>query len=201
MAPAEFLDDAIERTVLAEHVGKSGAVLERVTLGDGRRVVVKRITPETDLTLAIFHQPFAHEFLLWRSGGLDRLPEHVGHVVIDGWTEGEDTTVIVMRDLGDAVLTWDDRLDAPACRWMLERVAALHRAYLGDPPAAMAPLTPLLELFAPTRIAALGPPGGRAVGGRAPRLGLLRRSQPWCPPTCRRRSSPCTWTRHRWRAP
>ena len=159
MAPAEFLDDAIERTVLAEHVGKSGAVLERVTLGDGRRVVVKRITPETDLTLAIFHQPFAHEFLLWRSGGLDRLPEKVGHVVIDGWTEGEDTTIIVMRDLGDAVLTWNDRLDAPACRWMLERVAALHRAYLGDPPAAMAPLTPLLELFAPPRIAGLAGQG------------------------------------------
>ena len=157
MAPAELLDDAIERTVLGEHVGKSGAALERVTLGDGRKVVVKRITPETDLTLAIFHQRFAHEFLLWRSGGLDRLPDNVGHVVIDGWTEGEDTTVIVMRDLGDAVLTWDDRLDGPACRWMLERVAALHRAYLGDPPVAVAPMTPLIELFAPTRIADLGP--------------------------------------------
>ncbi|HET9421236.1 MAG TPA: hypothetical protein VFO49_08875 [Nocardioides sp.] len=157
MAPAGFLDDAVERTALAEHVGKSGAALERVTLADGRRVVVKRITPETDLTLKIFDQPFAQELLLWRSGGLDRLPENVGHVIVDGWTEGQDTTVIVMRDLGDAVLTWDDRLDAPACHWMLERVAALHRTYLGDPPPALAPLTPLLELFAPSRIA--GPAG------------------------------------------
>jgi hypothetical protein len=159
MAPAGFLDDATERAVLAEHVGKSGAVLERVTLADGRRVVVKRITPETDLTLAIFQQPFANEFLLWRSGGLDRLPPNVGHVVIDGWTEGEDTTVIIMRDLGDTVLTWDDRLDPPACRWMLERVAALHRAYLGDPPGAVAPLTPLLEMFGPPRIATLAREG------------------------------------------
>ena len=159
MAPAELLDDATERTVLVEHVGKSGALLERVTLADGRRVVVKRITPETDLTLRIFHQPFAHEYQLWSSGGLDRLPDDVGHVVVDGWTEGEETTVIVMRDLGDAVLTWDDRLDAPACGWMLERVAALHRTYLGDPPAAVAPLTPLLELFAPTRIATLARQG------------------------------------------
>ncbi len=153
MAPAELLHDAVERTVLAEHVGKSGAVLERMRLGDGRRVVVKRVTPATDLTLEIFHQQFAQEFLLWRSGALDRLPESVGHVLIDGWTEGEDTTVIVMRDLGDTVLSWDDRLDARACRWMLDRVAALHRAYLGDPPAAVAPLTPSLELFAPPRIA------------------------------------------------
>ena len=44
MAPAEFLDDAIERTVLAEHVGKSGAVLERVTLGDGRWWIKKART-------------------------------------------------------------------------------------------------------------------------------------------------------------
>ncbi len=159
MAPAELLDGAIERTALVEHVGKSGAALERVKLGDGRSVVVKRVTPETDLTLAIFDQSFANEFLLWRSGGLERLPEEVGHVVIDGWTEGEDTTVIVMRDLGDAVLTWDDRLDAPACHWMLERVAALHRAYLGDPPVAVAPLTPLLELFAPPRITGLAREG------------------------------------------
>ena len=31
-------------------------------------------------------------------------PRASAHAVIDGWTEGEDTTVIVMRDLGDAVL-------------------------------------------------------------------------------------------------
>jgi len=41
------LDDAIGRAALVEHVGKSGAALERVTLADGRPVVVKRVTPET----------------------------------------------------------------------------------------------------------------------------------------------------------
>ena len=159
MAPGGILDDAIGRAALVEHVGKSGAAIERVTLGDGRTVVVKRITPETDLTLAIFDQPYAHEQLLWRSGGLDRLPDGVGHAIIDGWTEGEDTTVIVMRDLGDAVLTWDDRLDAARCAWVLERVAAMHRAYLGDPPEAVAPLAPLLDMFAPARIAELARDG------------------------------------------
>jgi hypothetical protein len=163
MAPAKLLDDVVARTALVEHVGKSGAALERVTLGDGRTVVVKRITPETDLTLAIFNQSFAQELLLWRSGGLDRLPEGVGHAIIDGWTEGDDTTVIVMRDLGDAVLTWDDRIDARTCRRMLERVAALHRAYLGDPPEAVGPLTPMLELFAPSRITGLARNGNELL--------------------------------------
>ena len=159
VAPGGILDDAIGRAALVEHVGKSGAALERVTLGDGRTVVVKRVTPETDLTLAIFGTAYAPELLLWRSGGLDRLPEGVGHAVIDGWTEGEDTTVIVMRDLGDTVLTWDDRLDARTSRWVLERVAALHRAYLGDPPAAVTPLAPMLDMFAPARISAVAREG------------------------------------------
>ncbi|HEX6148960.1 hypothetical protein [Nocardioides sp.] len=159
MDPAEFLDDVAVRTTLVEHLGKSGAALERVTLGDGRTVIVKRITPDTDLTLALFDQPVAQELVLWRSGALDRLPEQVGHVILDGWVEGEDTTVIVMRDLGDTVLTWEDRLDAGQCRWMLERVAALHRAYLGDPPEAVAALAPALELFAPARITELARQG------------------------------------------
>jgi hypothetical protein len=105
----------------------------------------------------------AQEYVLWRSGGLDRLPASVGHVVLDGWTEDPDTTVIVMRDLGDTVLTWDDRLDARRCRWLVDRVAALHRAYLGDPPTEVAPLLPLLELFAPRRITALASAGNELM--------------------------------------
>jgi hypothetical protein len=159
VAPGGILDDAIGRAALVEHVGKSGAALERMTLADGRRVVVKRVTPESDVTLAIFDRPYAPEYLLWHSGGFDRLPDRVGHAVLDGWTEGEETTVIVMRDLGDAVLTWDDRLDALTFRWVIERVAALHRAYLGSPPDAVAPLVPLLDMFAPARISGLAREG------------------------------------------
>lgn len=153
VAPAEFLDDVVGRTTLVEHVGKSGAALERVALGDGRTVIVKRITPETDVTLEIFGEKVARELLLWQSGGLDRLPDGVEHAVLDGWVEGEDTTVIVMRDLGDTVLSWDDRLDPQTCRWMLGRVAEMHRAYLDDPPDAVAPAGPTLAMFAPDRIA------------------------------------------------
>lgn len=159
----EVLAGATERAVLAGHVGKSGAALERLTLRDGRRVVVKRVTPDSDLTLGTLGGTVAQEYLLWRSGGLDRLPEGVGHAIIDGWTEDPDTTVIVMRDLGDAVLTWDDRLDVRRSRWLLERVAAMHRAYLGEPPAEVAPLLSMLELFSPGRITALALAGNELM--------------------------------------
>lgn len=155
---ADLLQAAVERAVMAGHEGKSGAGLERVRLADGRALVVKRLTPDSDLTLALTGGTVGREYLLWRSGALDRLPEGVGHAVVDAWVE-DDATVIVMRDLGDAVLTWEDRLSTGPTRWMVERVASMHRAFLGDPPADLAPLDRVLDLFSPGRI------GELAVGG------------------------------------
>lgn len=153
--PAELLHDAVERSVLAGHEGMSGAGLERVRLADGRALVVKRITPDTDLTLALTGGDIGREYLLWRSGALSRLPEGVGHAILDSWVEDDGTTVVVMRDLGDAVLTWADRLPAGPTGWMVERVAAMHRQFLGDPPPDLAPLDLVLDLFSPSRIGAL----------------------------------------------
>ncbi len=161
MSAARILDEAVERTVLSEHAGLSGASLERVRLADGRALVVKRVTPATDLTLGLIGGTVAAELTLWQSGALDRLPDGVAHALVDGWTEGEETSVIVMRDLGASVLSWDDRLDAERCRWVLDRVVALHERFLGDPPTAVVPLRPVLELFSPARIRAAADTGSR----------------------------------------
>lgn len=148
MASAELPADVVERTVLVEHEGKSGAALERVRLADGRALMVKRVTAESDLTLRLTGGTVAREYLLWRAGVLDRLPRGVTHAVVDGWLDGE-ATVLVMRDLGPAVLTWDDRLDAARCRWTMERVAALHRHFLGQELDGTGALEPMLGLFSP----------------------------------------------------
>jgi len=161
VAPAEILAGAVDRTVLTEHAGMSGAGLERVRLADGRAVVVKRVTPATDLTLGLTGGTVAWELTLWRSGALDRLPPGVGHAILDGWTEGADTTVLVMRDLGGSVLTWDDRLSTERCRWLLRRLAALDERFLGAPPEGLVPLRPVLELFAPHRIRDTAAAGNR----------------------------------------
>ena len=57
MTPRSILDDAVRREPLAGHDGKSGAALERVVLADGRRVVVKRLDPATDLMMSLTHDP------------------------------------------------------------------------------------------------------------------------------------------------
>jgi len=147
----------VERVVLAGHEGKSGAGLERVRLADGRALVVKRFTPATDLTLALTGGEVGRELSLWTDGVLDRLPEGVGHCVVDAWLEdetGTTFTVIVMRDLGDTVLNWDHRVSATTAAWMAGRVARLHHGFLGDPPDGLVPVARVLDLFAPHRIAA-----------------------------------------------
>jgi len=154
MSELAGLGEVVERLPLAGHVGKSGAGLERVRTADGMSYVVKRTTVESDLLHALLGGGPAREYLLWRDGALDRLPPGVTHALVDAWCEG-DTTVIVMRDLGDRVLTWEDRLTARQTGWVMARVAALHRAFLGAAPAAVAPLEPVLDQFAPHRIGAV----------------------------------------------
>jgi hypothetical protein len=148
------LGDVVDRVPLSGHVGKSGAGLERVRTADGSSYVVKRITAGSDILHALLGGGPGREYLLWRDGVLGRLPAGVTHAVVDAWCEGE-ATVIVMRDLGDAVLTWDDRLTVEQARWVMRRVAGLHRAFLDDPPRAVAPLAPVLDQFAPHRLGAV----------------------------------------------
>lgn len=150
----EYLDDLAERVPLVGHEGKSGALLERVMLADGRRLIVKRFSPDTDLLMAALGDVVGREYVVWSRGILDSLPPGVGHAVVDGWVDA-DETVIVMRDLGDSVLTWQDRLTREQCRWMLIRVAAQHRAFLDAAPEDLTPLPDLITLFAPDRMTPL----------------------------------------------
>lgn len=65
------------------------------------RDAVERIEPGTDFTVEATRGLPSREILLWRVEG--------------------DATVLVMRDLGDAVLTWDHRLDARTATWAMQR--------------------------------------------------------------------------------
>ena len=153
MTQGNLLDDVVERVALSEHAGMSGAPLERVRLADGRVLIVKRFTPETDLTLALSGGEVGWEHVLWQSGALAQLPVGVSHAIVDTWVENGET-VIVMRDLGTAMLTWENRLDADRGTWLMEHVGRLHRHFLGHPPDGLAPLDQTLSLFAPKRIQA-----------------------------------------------
>jgi len=149
MDPA-VLDTAVNRAPVSDD-GRSGALLERVRLADGSSVVVKRFDPTTDLVMQLVGDTRGREVELWQSGFFQRLPEGVGHAVLGGWFDDDGLGVLVMRDLGNAVLTWDDRVSAAETRILLESVARLH-AWPGALPARLTSLDEILGIFEPRRI-------------------------------------------------
>ena len=144
------LDSALERSPVNDD-GRSGAVLERVTLADGTRVVVKRFDPAIDLVMRLTGDDHGREVRMVRRGVLDGLPATVRHAALGGWYE-EDAGVLVMRDLGDAVLSWKSTVTPDQARTIFTAVADLHRAYLGSPPDGLAPLDAIIGLFEPRRL-------------------------------------------------
>jgi hypothetical protein len=145
----------VEREPLTMHVGKSGAALERWLLDDGSRLVVKHLTPGSDLLMSLTDDLGCREYTIWASGLLDRLPAGLAHAVVDGWREA-DGAALAMRDLGDEVLTWEDRLDAERCRWVVERLAGLHDAFSDVPlerwRESLTDLSAFITLFSPERL-------------------------------------------------
>jgi hypothetical protein len=146
----EVLQGILDRSPVNDD-GRSGAVLERLSLADGSRVVVKRFDPTVDLVMRLSGDPTGREVELVRRGVLDGLPPTVLHPVIDAWYD-DGRGVLVMRDLGDAVLTWKSIVSPDQARTMFAAIADLHAAFLGSAPDGLAPLDLLLGLFEPRRI-------------------------------------------------
>jgi hypothetical protein len=146
-----LLEGAVDRMPVSAD-GRSGATLERVHLADGSWVVVKRFDPSGDLVMALSGDTRGREVEFFQRGLLDGLPARVLHPVIDGWYDDDGLGVLVMRDLGDAVLTWSSVVSPDQARTMLGACADLHAAFLGAPPDGLTPLGSVLSMFEPQRI-------------------------------------------------
>src|SRR5204863_5497641 len=105
-----------------------------------------------DMVMRLSGDTRGREVDFFERGVLDRLPLTVLHPVIDGWYDADGLGVLVMRDLGDAVLTWESVVTREQARTMFGAVADLHAAFLGSPPDGLTPLGSVLCLFEPERI-------------------------------------------------
>jgi hypothetical protein len=146
-----LLEDAVDRAPVNDD-GRSGATLERVRLRDGSRVIVKRFDPSVDLVMQLSGDERGREVALFESGILDRLPSSVLHPVIDAWYDEDGRGVLVMRDLGDAVLSWKSVVQPEQARTMFRACADVHSAYLDAAPDGLTPLGTVLAMFEPARI-------------------------------------------------
>lgn len=147
----DALDSAIVSGSLGED-GRSGAALQRRTLADGRKVIVKRYDARSDFVMRMVGDERGREVGLFLDGVLDDLPPTVRHPILGAWYDDDGRGVVVMRDLGDAVLTWDHVLSPAQLRVILGALHDLHSAHRGRTEPTETPLDLLVGIFEPTRI-------------------------------------------------
>jgi hypothetical protein len=97
-----LLADVVAREPLAAADGRSGSLLERVTLANGRTLVVKHVLDGGDWIMRGCHD-HGRAAQLWSQGVLARVPAVIDHAVV-GAEEVEGGWVVVMRDLSAALL-------------------------------------------------------------------------------------------------
>ncbi len=120
-----------------EAPGKSGAQLEKLTLG-GVDMIVKYLDPTLDWTVRASGVLGGPMQMLWTSGILHRLPDClvqpiIGVAVDDRGPEaGRRRTVLLMRDVGAQLIPATDEPLAPATHLrLLDHMAAMHAAFWG----------------------------------------------------------------------
>jgi hypothetical protein len=141
-AQPRLLDKVVERGPLCAN-GKSGAVLERVRLADGRVVVAKHVDSRRDWIMRATGDD-GRVARLWSAGVFADLPAAIDTAVV-GIEPSGDGWVTVMRDVSEALFADDRRLSRAEGRWLLAAAGEVHGAFRGQP--APDGLTPLAELY------------------------------------------------------
>ena len=133
-----LLADVVTREPLAAADGRSGSLLERVVLADGRALVVKHVRDGGDWIMRASHD-HGRAAELWSSGVLARVPDVIDHAVV-GAERAEDGWVVIMRDVSAALVPDHARLSRGDSRRILEAAAALHAEFWDDPPLELCSL-------------------------------------------------------------
>jgi hypothetical protein len=125
-----LIENAVTREVLAAPDGKSGNVVERVTLADGRGLIVKRLSRGGDW-LARATLDDGRIALLWDSGYLARMPSVVHHAVVSVETEA-DGWLVLMDDVSRALIPEQTPVSRDASRRVMSAMRAMAEEFWGE---------------------------------------------------------------------
>lgn len=142
-----LLADVVTREPLAAADGRSGSLLERVVLADGRALVVKHVRDGGDWIMRASHD-HGRAAELWSSGVLARVPDVIDHAVV-GAERAEDGWVVIMRDVSAALVPDHARLSRGDSRRVLEAAAALHPRFWDDPPLELCSMADRYRFLSP----------------------------------------------------
>ncbi len=143
----ELLAGATDRRPL-EGPGKSGALLERVTI-DGQPYVVKYLDHDADWTLRVANIPGSASVELWRRGVLAELPDCFNQPIVAVAQEARRPAlaVLLMHDVGRwLVPATDDLVPPDQHERFLDHMAALHAAFWERRIDVVSPTDRYLEL-------------------------------------------------------
>jgi hypothetical protein len=143
----ELLAGATDRAPL-DGPGKSGALLERVTI-DGAPYVVKHLDHDADWTLRVAGIPGSATVELWRRGVLAELPDCFNQPIVAVAHDLRRPTVsaVLMHDVGPwLVPATDEPVPVEQHDRFLDHMAALHGAFWGRRIDVVPPADRYLEL-------------------------------------------------------
>ena len=144
---SSLLAGVVSREPLAVADGRSGSLLERVTLAGGETLVVKHVRDGGDWIMRASHD-HGRAAELWSSGVLARVPEVIDHAVL-GAEQVAGGWVVIMRDVSAALVPDHARISRADSRRVLEAAAALHAAFADGPPLALCPLADRYGFLSP----------------------------------------------------
>ena len=125
----DLTSQIVERCELGS-AGASGNFLERVTLRDGRRLVLKRVSPEWDW-LSRTTGDAGRIAWMWDHRLFDRMPASIDHATVAVETDGAAWSVF-MTDVSGALVREGQRLTAAEVKRVLAATAELHHAFWGE---------------------------------------------------------------------
>jgi hypothetical protein len=118
--------DIIDRHRMGDG-GNSGSVVERVTLRDGRRLILKRVSPEWDW-MARTTNDGGRLSAMWEDAIFDRMPSVIDHTIVDVEMDG-DAWNIFMRDAASDLLPHDRRVSREDVRRILSAMHEMHEIF------------------------------------------------------------------------
>lgn len=158
------LTDQIVRRQPLDSAGNSGNLIERVTMRDGRSLVLKRVSPDWDWMSRVSGDR-GRLVSLWETGFFHRLPPAIDHATIAVEAAGSVWNVF-MRDVSSALVAPDERVSADDVQRVLSAMHALHDTFWDERFPDLCSLEDRYTMFSP-RIAGherqLGNPHGEAI--------------------------------------
>jgi Phosphotransferase enzyme family len=140
------------RREAAAFAGNSGAGIERVLLGDGTALIMKRVVAGGDW-LGRATGGRARTAELWHAGVLARVPPEIDHAIVTVLPDPVEGWWVAMRDVSAAMLGDERRLSRDESRRVLAAAAALHAAFAGESVEELCPLADRLVATSGLRVA------------------------------------------------